>query len=207
VATPRDLDRLVFFTDAVVAIAVTLLVLPLVDVVPGTAARGDRAVEVITGHGPELFSFALSFAVIIRLWMVHHRIFRHVRAYSTPLMLCDIGWLFTIVVLPFPKEMVGVYGTDRFTVGFYIGTIVLASVFQTALNLVIRADPEVESETDPLAPEYMVASVTATALLALAWVLSVTVPGLSYWTLCLLFLSSLVERTWLRRQPFSRSSR
>ena len=81
---PRDPDRLVFFTDAVVAIAITLLVLPLVDVVPVAAQNGQSATEVITDHQPEVFGFLLSFAVITRLWFAHHNFFRHVRAYSRP---------------------------------------------------------------------------------------------------------------------------
>ncbi|MFF5258058.1 TMEM175 family protein [Actinomadura viridis] len=204
-AISRDPDRLVFFTDAVVAIAVTLLVLPLVDVVPESARNGESPVEVITGHWPEIWSFLLSFAVIMRLWMVHHRFFRHVRAYSTPLILCNTGWLLTIVVLPFPTEIVGVYSASRFTAGLYIGTILLASAFQSALVLVVRADRELASETHPVTPEVLTRSFTATALLALALVLAVAVPGLNYWPLLLLFLSAPVERAWLRRPGTRRS--
>ncbi|MFC4048986.1 TMEM175 family protein [Actinomadura syzygii] len=198
---PRDPDRLVFFTDAVVAIAVTLLVLPLVDVVPQAARDGQTATEVITEHKPEIFSFLLSFAVISRLWFSHHDFFRHVRACSKPLVMCNAGWLLTIVVLPFPTEMVGVYGNDRFTAGFYIATVLLAVVFQTGLVLVVRANPELASKTAPPPSEYVTGSVTAAGLLAVALVLAVTIPSLSYWTLLLLFLSSAVEKAWRRYRP------
>ncbi len=114
--------------------------LPLVDVVSEVAKEHGSAAEVVTRHQPEIWTFLLSFVVIIRLWMAHHRTFQHVGAVSKPLMLCNAGWLLTIVVLPFPTEMVGVYGGDRFTVGLYIGTILLATGFQTAMNLIIRAD-------------------------------------------------------------------
>ncbi|WP_121434605.1 TMEM175 family protein [Actinomadura pelletieri] len=195
-AIPRDPDRLVYFTDAVVAIAVTLLVLPLVNVVPQAERNGQSASEVITEHQPEIFGFLLSFAVITRLWLVHHNFFRHVRAYSKPLIMCNAGWLLTIVVLPFPTEMVGVYGDDRFTAGFYIATILAAVLFQTGLELIVRANPELASETSPPPPESLPGSVTAAALLTLALVLALTVPNLYYWTLLLLFLSSPIEKTW-----------
>ncbi|RFS82019.1 DUF1211 domain-containing protein [Actinomadura spongiicola] len=195
-AIPRDPDRLVYFTDAVVAIAVTLLVLPLVNVVPQAERNGQSAAEVITEHQPEIFGFLLSFAVISRLWLVHHDFFRHVRAYSKPLLMCNVGWLLTIVVLPFPTEMVGVYGDDRFTAGFYIATILAAVLFQTGLELIVRANPELASETAPPPPESLPGSVTAAALLALALVLALTVPSLNYWTLLLLFLSSPIEKAW-----------
>lgn len=197
-AIPRDPDRLVFFTDAVVAIAITLLVLPLVDVVPLAAQNGQSATEVVTDHQPEIFGFLLSFAVISRLWLVHHNFFRHVRAYSRPLITCNVGWLLTIIVLPFPTEMVGVYGDDRFTAAFYIATILLAVLFQAGLELVVRADPELASKTAPPPPEYLRGSVTAAALLAVALVLALAVPSLNYWTLLLLFLSPAIEKIWHR---------
>ncbi|TDE20019.1 DUF1211 domain-containing protein [Actinomadura sp. 6K520] len=200
VAISRDPDRLVFFTDAVVAIAITLLVLPLVDVVPAAAQHGLSATEVITEHQPEIFGFLLSFAVICRLWLVHHDFFRHVRAYSRPLIMCNVGWLLTIIVLPFPTEMVGVYGGDRFTAGFYIGTILLAVLFQTGLELVVRADPELASKTAPPPPDSLPGSVTATALLTVALILALAIPSLNYWTLLLLFLSPTIEKTWHRHR-------
>lgn len=197
-ADSREPHRLILFTDAVVAIAGTLLILPLVDVVPEAAKAHESAVEVITKHQPAIWSFLLSFAVITRLWLSHHRTYRHVRAYSTPLILCNFGWLLTIVVLPFPTEMVGLYGDDRFTVGLYIGTILVASALQTAMNLIVRADPEVASETEPVTPEFISGSVAATGLLAVALVLALAVPGVDYWALFLLFLGPYVEKAWRR---------
>lgn len=199
-AIPRDPDRLVFFTDAVVAIAVTLLVLPLVNVVPQAAQSGQSATEVITDHQPEIFGFLLSFVVISRLWLAHHNFFRHVRAYSKPLLMCNVGWLLTIIVLPFPTEMVGVYGDDRFTAGFYLATILLAVLLQTGLELIVRGDPELASKTAPPPPDSLPGSVTAAALLAVALVLALLIPSLNYWTLLLLFLSSPIEKAWHRHR-------
>ncbi|HEY8482459.1 MAG TPA: TMEM175 family protein [Spirillospora sp.] len=198
-AIPREPDRLVLFTDAVVAIAITLLVLPLVDVVPAAAARGQSAPEVVTEHLPEISGFLLSFAVISRLWLLHHRFFRHVRAYSNALIACNVGWLLTIIVLPFPTEMVGVYGDDRFTAAFYIATILLAVLFQAGLELVVRADPDLMSPEDP-PTDYLPGSIISAALLAVALVLAVVFPSLDYWTLLLLFLSPTLHKLWRRRR-------
>jgi uncharacterized membrane protein len=175
-------------------------VLPLVDVVPEVAKEHGSSTEVITRHQPEIWTFLLSFVVIMRLWRAHHHTFEHVRAYSVPLMLCNSGWLLAIIVVPFPTEMVGVYGGDRFTVGLYISTILVANALQTAMNLIVRADPDVASETNPVTPEFATASVTATALLAVALVLALTVPGINYWALLVLGLSPVVEWAWLRHR-------
>ncbi|MFB9838367.1 TMEM175 family protein [Actinoallomurus acaciae] len=199
-AVSKEPHRLILFTDAVVAIAVTLLVLPLVDIVPEVAKEHGEAIEVITKHQPEVWTFLLSFVVIIRFWLAHHRAYQHVRAYSTPLILCNAGWLLAIVVLPFPTEVVGVFQSDRFTTGFYIGTIFAVSALQTAMTLIIRADAAVASEENPPTPELAISSATATVLLAAALVVALALPAISYWALFLLLLSAPVEQVLRRRQ-------
>jgi uncharacterized membrane protein len=76
--TTRGLDRLVFFTDAVTAIAITLLVLPLVDSVTEAAHAGLSAEQFIGNNVAAIAGFALSFLVIARLWIAHHSTFEHV---------------------------------------------------------------------------------------------------------------------------------
>lgn len=85
-------ERLVFFSDAVVAIALTLLVLPLTELVPEVVvAEHGRSFEVVTDNQWQIYSFLLSFAVIARLRMGHHRLFEQVRAYSGPLLVVNLG--------------------------------------------------------------------------------------------------------------------
>jgi Endosomal/lysosomal potassium channel TMEM175 len=100
-------ERLVIFTDAVVAIALTLLVLPLTDIVPALVAAHGRSIDAITGHQWQIRSFLLSFVVIARQWMSHHRLFAHVIEYSGALVVMNLAWLLTVVIMPFPTEMVG----------------------------------------------------------------------------------------------------
>jgi uncharacterized membrane protein len=90
--TSRDPDRLVLFTDAVVAIAITLLILPLVDLVNEPV---EHPSQVITEHWDQIGGFVLSFAVIARFWLTHHRTFQHVRYYTPALVMWNILWVFT----------------------------------------------------------------------------------------------------------------
>lgn len=64
-----EIDRLVSFTDAVVAILITLLVLGF-DVPSGLTE--DGLTEALRGLGLQLFSVVLSFAVIGGFWISHH---------------------------------------------------------------------------------------------------------------------------------------
>jgi uncharacterized membrane protein len=188
VTEPRGAERLVFFTDAVVAIAITLLVLPLVDAVGEAVNAGQRSVEVITENLSQIFSFLLSFAVIARLWTAHHRLFDGVATATQRIVVLNMLWVLTIVVLPFPTEMVGGYGEDRFTVALYIGTILASSACLTALSVAIRG-------------RLVGGAGSSTALLVLALLLAVLVPAVQYWALLLLFLAPLVERLWRRWRP------
>jgi TMEM175 potassium channel family protein len=199
VAAAKEPNRLILFTDAVVAIAVTLLVLPLVDVVPEVAEAHGDATEVFTAHAPAIWTFLLSFVVIIRLWVAHHGVFQHVRAYSTLLICCNAGWLLAVVALPFTTEMVGVFHADRFTTGIYIGTVLAAAGLQTAMNIIIRTDPAVASEENPVPPRFVLGAATTTMLLLFALVLALAVPVVNYWALLLLLLSEPIEAAWRRR--------
>jgi uncharacterized membrane protein len=194
--TSRDPDRLVLFTDAVVAIAITLLILPLVDLANEPVQHPS---EVITGHLDQIGSFLLSFVVIARLWLTHHRMFQHVRLYTPALVMWNMLWLFTAVVLPFPTELAGRFGDDVFTMGFYIGTILASSACQTVLILIIHRHPEIQDPDNLLQETNVASAVTTTGLIAVALVVAMVVPRLTYFPLLLLLLTRVVVRIWERR--------
>ena len=182
-------------------IAVTLLILPLVDVVPEAAAEGSDALAVITDHKSQIYSFLLSFAVIVRFWLTHHRMFEHVRAYNTRLVQLNMIWLLFIVILPFPTEIVGTYPSSRFTAGLYIANIVALGICQLGLTLMTRGHRELEQEDNPVTRREMFGTVTFTVLSLVAFLLAVLVPGITFYALLLLLLAPVFSRLWdLREQ-------
>ncbi|MEU4195623.1 TMEM175 family protein [Kribbella sp. NPDC026611] len=198
-STTRDPDRLVLFTDAVVAIAVTLLILPLVELVP--EAQGElTAPEVITQHKPEIFSFLLSFVVISSFWFGHHRLFEHVRAYTPTILRLNSLWLLAVVVLPFPTEIVGAYDAGRFTAGLYTGTILVLSICQTALTWLVKGHPTLENPENPVSKAEFRSDCLLTGLTLVAFVLAAFVPGVHFYALLLLLLAPLVGRVSRRRR-------
>ena len=115
-AQERDVDRLVAFSDGVYAIAITLLVLSL-SVPDGPEHRlGDELRDL----GPQLLSYALSFAVIGRYWVAHHRMFRALRRVNGTLLAVNLALLGCIALLPFPTQVLGDYGDTT------LGTIIYA---------------------------------------------------------------------------------
>lgn len=190
---------MVLFTDAVVAIAITLLILPLVDVVGEAKDHGVDAVGVITENKPQIYSFLLSFVVISSFWLGHHRVFEHVKAYTPAMMRLNLLWLLTIVVLPFPTEIIGVYDSDQFTAGLYTGTILVLSICQSALTWMIRGHQELEDPANPVSSRELTGSLLLTGLTLVAFLLAAFVPGVHFYALFLLLLAPISLRVWGRR--------
>jgi uncharacterized membrane protein len=199
----RDFDRFLTFIDAIVAIAVTLLVLPLVDLV-GDLGDGGSVRHLLEDHLAQIGAFFLSFVVIANLWLVQHRMLRNVVAANDALTKLLLLWSLTIVVLPFPTALVAGptgAGDQAVTKVLYVGTMALGSCMLGVACLVITRHQELRDS--PVLPHTAGAFGTAaTFLLALA--LMLLVPATSYWPLLLLtvsdHLASLV-RTVGRRFP------
>ena len=81
-----DLDRVVFFSDGVFAIAITLLVINL----HVLNVAGHRLSDALLHLWPRVLSYGLSFAVIGLYWMGHHRMFRHIRAVDRLLIVLNL---------------------------------------------------------------------------------------------------------------------
>jgi uncharacterized membrane protein len=101
----READRLINFSDAVVAVAVTLLALPLVDIaVPPT---GGTIWAVIGEHASQLVSFLFTFCVVGVMWLAHNRFLNGIRRYDGAIFWLNIAWLATIVLLPWFSALYG----------------------------------------------------------------------------------------------------
>jgi uncharacterized membrane protein len=198
VRSERGLDRFITFLDAVVAIAITLLVLPLAEVIVGTDPPPDAA-DVFTQNGARFFAFLLSFAVISRLWLAHHRLVEWVGAYDTAFLWLNFGWALTIVFLPFATQLTSAYlAEDRLALGVYLGNLALSSVFLSLVATLVWRRPGLRREAVAAADAVPWTALATTAVLVLALVVGVAFPGVNYFALLLLFLTSPVERL-LRR--------
>ena len=190
--THRGLDRLITFLDAVVAIAITLLVLPLVDLVAGEGRETDLN-AVFSHHGSQFAAFLLSFAVIARLWWAHHRLGEPVGAYDGAFVLINLVWALTIVFLAFTTQVVATYRADRLAVTLYIGTMTISSACLLLLTMLLRQRPGLRREEVEAEDIDLPAALGTTILFVLALVLGVAIPAVNYWALLLLFLSGPME--------------
>lgn len=101
-----EFSRIVAFSDGVFAIAITLLVLQL-DV---TGVSKDGLGKALLDERQDIFAYAISFAVIGRFWLVHHRFFGDVIRFDGRLIALNLFYLAWIVLLPFSSQVLGDYG-------------------------------------------------------------------------------------------------
>jgi uncharacterized membrane protein len=191
----RDLERLLTFVDAVVAIAITLLVLPLAEV--GKEVRTGEVAELLDEHANDLWGFMLSFVVIARLWVAQHAVVRSLVKQSTALIYLLLVWAFTIVFLPFPTTLVTGTSNDTLAKVLYIGTMAVSAALLAVIAAVIGRSRDLR-DTDAK-PHIAVSAGTAVAFL-LALVISVTFPGAGYWPLLLLLLVDPIVHVLRRRR-------
>ena len=104
-STGLEFDRFVFFSDAVFAIAMTLLVVGIG--VPSVAENGLP--HALRDKQPEIISFFVSFIVIGNYWLAHHRFIAHLAAISTRFMTINLVYLAAIAFTPFPTALAGKY--------------------------------------------------------------------------------------------------
>ncbi len=123
--SPESVSRLVNFTDAVIGIAVTLLVLPVVEIEPPEA--GETLWTVMAENRGTLSSFVLSFAITLMFWRRHHRMFDGMEAFSRTLIFLNGAWLLALVFLQFPTEMLGRSGPEGGTFTVYSLTLAVLS--------------------------------------------------------------------------------
>ena len=179
----RDLDRLLTFVDAVVAIAITLLVLPLVDI--AREVRTDDTADLLREHRDDLVGFLLSFVVIARLWMAQHAILGPVVRQNAAMIWLLLAWTLTIVFLPFPTALVTATQNDSLAKVLYIGTMAVSSALLALIARAVRRDQTIR-DTDA-GPDAAQAAGTAIAFL-LALGISLPFPAIGYWPLLILFL-------------------
>ena len=135
----NQLERMTFFSDAVFAIAMTLLV---VEVKVPHIPRLDEAVlaQALLDLIPGYIGFLVSFLVLARFWVSHHVVMGQMRATSTRLLWANLMLLLAVAFMPFPTAVVSEYVQLRVGVAFYAAWLVLLGLLnQRIIRIAIHA--------------------------------------------------------------------
>jgi len=104
-----QLERLILFSDAVFAIAITLLVIEIKIPKLDKAITDQALLQALQHLGLPFVGFLMSFFIIGLYWTVHHRMFGFVENYTPGLIWLNLLFLFSIAMIPFSSALYGEY--------------------------------------------------------------------------------------------------
>jgi len=106
----KAVERLLNFSDAVVAVAITILALPLVNI--AGPEQGQTVLNVLSAHLSQIITFVTTFLVVAVMWSIHNRVMNTLAAYDGVVFWLNAAWLIGFVLLPWPAAMHGGGGED-----------------------------------------------------------------------------------------------
>lgn len=176
----KDLERLTAFSDAIVAVAITLLVLPLTDLFKGneefTITEVLKSYEFISTFS----SLIISFFVIYGFWAKHRRIFKDVSVIKKSVEKINKLWLFSIILVP---AATNINFSTNSIVGIWIygGVLLMSSVTLQAMNSMIH-------------PEVKFYQSSTVVILSLCLITVTIIPSLGHSVFYLLFLGRPIRK-------------
>jgi uncharacterized membrane protein len=149
-------ERVIFISDAIFAIAITLLALqiPVPELTPERVARDLPGA--VLGMIPSVLVYALSFMIIGAYWVEHHRMFRFILRYDVRLIWLNLLFLLAIAFLPVASALVGRYPGQRIAVLFYAVSLTVTGLMYTLVWRYAASDYRIVApDLDPGVMRYM----------------------------------------------------
>jgi uncharacterized membrane protein len=196
-----ELERLVFFSDAVVAIAITLLAL---DLKIGKPANGSNLSFADIGNEWRKFAaFFLSFILIAVFWKVHHKFYYFIKKMDGTLLWYNIFWLLFIVLLPFSTSVLSEYFGQKISTFIYALNTLFITLFQNMIwdHVAVRPSYINEKADEEIILTYRLDCNTAMINAVLAIIFSFISPLVAVIILCTRpFMLRLVKVFYKRKR-------
>jgi uncharacterized membrane protein len=192
-------SRVIFFADAVIAIAITLLVLALPLPRSTGSTTNHQLLNGLADHWDPYLAFVVSFAVIGSYWAAHRRVFRYVIRVNHRVGQLTLLWLLMMVLTPFAAKLLA--GSGGFGVRFTLYALVqiIASICLVLMSRVVIRDDLLRPDAPETArhPDHLV-SHTVIVMFAL----SIPVAFFTPWSFALWAVIPLLTRAirWRRAQ-------
>ncbi len=126
-----EFSRVANLSDALFAIAMTVLVLRIESPVAG----GDALAAAVVAQWPQLLAFAISFAVIAHFWWVHHSFVAMLGELEPGLVALTLVLLGAVALVPWPTSLIGIDPTARAAVVPYLALVAIIAVLHMLLLL------------------------------------------------------------------------
>lgn len=206
----RGFDRFINFTDAVVAIAITLMALPLINIAgPGT----DETVwQVLAANSGAILVYFFAFAIVANTWYQHNKIVNGMRSYDLAVFWLNVAWISLIALIPWAANLYG-GATDRFEGGeglggtglFFFSLLAAITLIGVAIATYVNAhqyllDPAHIEEWKQGHPSGNAVAITLSIGFLVLGVLSIFLPTISsYLPILLVPLARLVAHRFRQR--------
>jgi uncharacterized membrane protein len=177
-----EYDRILFFSDAVFAIAITLLIVDLrVPDVPHVQSG-----QLLRHAIPQIGGFAYSFAAIGLFWLAHHGLFRHIKGLDRRLVLLNLLFLGTIAFVPYPTALLAAAGDQVPATVFYAASLAPVGLAEAAVWLyAIRIRELALPRASPAVRRWVLLRILRTPVIQ---------PNLAKWLWLLIFVGGFVLR-------------
>jgi uncharacterized membrane protein len=190
-------ERVVFFSDAVAAIAITLLALALPPPHVGPDATNGDMLHALSELRTAYVPFLISFVVIGAHWRSHHRLFRSVARLDTFVIAVNMVWLLMIIITPYATRVLSVVGDHDFGVGF--GLYAVIQVITLLAFWVMSRHLRDSSLLRPGVPTPLSSTDEALVLtVAAMFAISVPIGFVTRWAYLCWVATAIVTR-WIRR--------
>ena len=132
-------ERLRAFTDAVLAIIMTILVLEI-----GVPADLDDQSfrEAVEETGPELMAWVISFLIVGMYWVWHRDLFNKVRYVNRDVVWLNLLFLLPASLIPFGASVLGAYHDEPIALHLYGAVMIVTVLFRSALYAYVMRRPE-----------------------------------------------------------------
>lgn len=136
-----DKNRVMAFTDAIIAIAATIMVLEMKVPEDGFTAAS------LLSQWPVFAAYTISFFIIYFSWRSHHNAFQKADVLTTETYLINGVWLFLLTLVPFGTGVFGRYPDSRLAAQVYVGIVFLWTLsFQFLDASIVRNNPSAEKD-------------------------------------------------------------
>ena len=202
-----QIDRIALFSDAVFAIAITLLIIEIKVPHVSRAATDAEMWEKVEELIPELIGFVMSFFVIGLYWLVHHRMFGYIINYNQKLLVTNLVFLLSIVLMPFSSAFFSDYfaTATKIPLAFYVANICFSGLMSYRLWKVISKPGNHLSEglENPITVRYfLIRSLLVPGTFVLIFLLSFVFGAYAYYfSLLPLFVTRFITAYYRKKHP------
>jgi uncharacterized membrane protein len=206
----RNSDRLVFLSDGVYAIALTILVLDIKLPASFDAFHflPSQLLKALEGLQSNILAYIISFLVIGLSWRAHNLIFHYVKRYDTNIFWLNLLLLLSVAFIPFPTSVLAL-GINVVSVVFYASCLTIAEGLEAVIWMYatqIRKDRLIDEDLNPQLIRYhTILFLVAPVVFLLSIGLAFIAPGVAILSWILLavaeeVIGSIFRRRWARQQ-------